>query len=210
MTPASTSIPSFARAFYPSGSIPIPSLPDYATPVKIPNLALRILLTLSGVLAIFAADQNNANVAEKITPDVALKACAIFDRDPLSAEGKSAAAIVMLFADKSPDVLVKISPAALPWFGSDKPYPREIQHRLLAAFAVGNIRAQIEKREKRDHAYEGWLQVFRTYSQIKKRNPKLVVPEINDLIRKRDAGTLRAYADELEKASAGATAGPRT
>ena len=168
----------------------------------------KLGLALAG-LAVLTFLPHRGVAADVITPEIALKACALFERDAMSQEGRAAAAIVLDFTNKSPAVLVRISPDSVPWIGVKVKTHEEARTRLLAAFIVGNVRAQLLAHENRDHPYEGWLQVLRTYAQLKKRNPKLALPEVDELARKRDAGTLRAEAEKLEKSAPPAASGTR-
>lgn len=175
--------------------------PKFLLPSAMARFAALAVL-LFPLVAAGAKPESGFDAAE-VTPEMALKACATFDHEPLGKAGRAAAATILRFTDKSPKVLVVLSPDSTPWMGA-KNLSIEYQSLLLAAFAAGNIRAQLEAKEARDRLYDGWLQVFRTYAKMKAANPKLSVPPIEELISKRDAGTLRAHEKEVERRNAAA------
>lgn len=185
-----------------------------ATMKWIPLPSLAFLARFASVSALFLpmtiaqARPEAKSSPPVLTPEMVLKACATFDREPASKAGRAAAATILQFTDQSPKVLVIISPYSTPWMGM-KGVTTENQALLLAAFSAGNIRAQLQANEVRDHPYDGWMQVFRTYAKLKAAHPKLSVPPIEDLISKRDAGTLRAHEKEVEQRHAAARGFPR-
>ena len=116
-----------------------------------------------------------------------LKAVEIFVKSPLSADGKVAAGTIAKFAEESHDVAVTISPRVTPWVASGK--PSKFSDTLLAAYIVGNVQSQLERRIKGNDSYAGIQQVMKTYAQLKKSDKTLEIPEIQkfvDLERKKE------------------------
>ncbi len=162
---------------------------------------IRLFVTCLLLLAPAAQGQTPANA--EFPPEVVLKAVAVFDRDPLSIEGRAAGAMIYKFAETSPDVVVRIGAPVVPWVGGPATDYPEYRKRLTLAYVVGNVAAQLRTGKKGDLPREGWLQVFRTYAYFKKRTPGLSFFEVDDLQRREEAGTLAAFAEETARVLAG-------
>ena len=145
------------------------------------------------LIALFAARISVAAPADPvITKEVALKAITLFRDDPLSEDGRAAAAIIIMFADKSHDVLLGLSKKVFPVFGAPGVSQRETS-LLLAAFAAGNVDSQLLRGVKKDDAYAGDLQLIQTYRQLQKKNPKLKIPAIEKMAEMEQRGELKRY-----------------
>ena len=70
---------------------------------------------------------------------------------------------------------------------------------LMAAYFAGDIKSQLKKRRPADDPYSGWLAAIRAYRQIQRKQPEIVIPEVEDLISREQAGTLRAAAEKLRR-----------
>jgi len=69
----------------------------------------------------------------------------------------------------------------------------------MAAYFAGDIKSQLEKRRPADDPYRGWLAAIKAYRQILKKQPDMVIQEMEDLIAKEKDGTLKAAAEKLLK-----------
>ena len=127
-----------------------------------------------------------------ISKEVALKAIGIFRDDPLSEDGRGAAAIIISFADKNHDVLLGLSKKVFPVFDVPGVSQKETG-LLLAAFAAGNVDSQLLRGVKKDDAYAGDLQLIQTYRQLQKKNPKLKIPAIEKMAEMEQRGELKRY-----------------
>lgn len=127
-----------------------------------------------------------------ITKEMALKAVTLFRDDPLSEEGRAAAAIILTFADKNPSVMLVLSKKAFPVFDVPGVSQKE-KSVLLAAFSAGNLNSQLLRGVKKDDAYAGDLQLIETYRQLKKKNPKLKIPGIEKMAEMEQRGELKRY-----------------
>ena len=127
-----------------------------------------------------------------ITKEIALKAIVIFRDDPLSEDGRAAAALILAFVDKNPDVLVGLSKKVFPVFDAQGVSQKE-KSLLLAAFAAGNVDSQLLRGIKKDDAYAGDLQLIQTYRQLKNKNPKLKIPAIEKMAEMEQHGELKHY-----------------
>lgn len=141
-----------------------------------------------------------AGHAEKsVSKDEALKAIEVFEKDPSSTEGFTAASTIMAFAKTSDAVKLSLSKAVVPWLkGKDAP-DADTRGMLLTAYIAGNVRSQLANGKAADDVYAGWQQVIATYDQLHQINSTVKVTEIDDLKAKEKAGTLRAYAAEVVK-----------
>jgi hypothetical protein len=145
------------------------------------------------LIAFFAATMSVAAPADPvITKEIALKAIGIFRNDPLSEDGRGAAAIIVTFVDKSHDVVVGLSKKVFPFFDAPGVSQKEI-NVLLAAFVAGNIDSQLLRGVKKDDAYAGDLQLIQTYRQLQKNNPKLKIPAIEKMAEMEQRGELKRY-----------------
>jgi hypothetical protein len=69
----------------------------------------------------------------------------------------------------------------------------------MAAYFAGDIKSQLKRRRPVDDPYSGWLAAIRAYRQIQRKQPGMVIPELEDLISREQAGTLRAAAEKLRR-----------
>ena len=70
---------------------------------------------------------------------------------------------------------------------------------LMAVYFAADIKAQLEKHQAVDDPYKGWLAVIKAYRQIRKKQPDIEIDEVEELIRKEQAGTLKQEAEDLMK-----------
>ena len=143
-----------------------------------------------GVGAVIAA--RGAAPKQTITHETVLYAIMTFRVDPLSEDARQAGAVVMRFVEQSHDVVVKISSKTLP-FLSNKSLPEKYRATLLAAFVVGNVDSQLLRHQKKDDSYAGLLQLIESYHQMRWKNPKLRISEVEKFIEMQNRGELKAY-----------------
>ena len=143
-----------------------------------------------GVGAVIAA--RGAAPKQTITHETVLYAIMTFRVDPLSEDARQAGAVVMRFVEQSHDVVVKISSKTLP-FLSNKSLPEKYRATLLAAFVVGNVDSQLLRHQKKDDWYAGLLQLIESYHQMRWKNPKLRISEVEKFIEMQNRGELKAY-----------------
>lgn len=127
-----------------------------------------------------------------ITKEVALKAIGLFRDDPLSEDGRGAAAIIVTFVDKSHDVVVGLSKIVFPVFDAPGVSKKET-NALLAAFIAGNLDSQLLRGVKKDDPYAGDLQMIQTYRQLQQKNPKLKIPAVEKMAEMEQRGELKRY-----------------
>jgi hypothetical protein len=138
--------------------------------------------------------------AEPVTRHEVLAAIAVLEDDVTSAGAVDAAATVARFGQESDSVLITVGAETLPWVQTDVPEAEaRVRALLMAAYFAGDIKSQLEKRRPGDDPYSGWLFVIKAYRQILKHQPDMVIPEIEELVKKEKAGTLKHEADELRR-----------
>ncbi len=157
---------------------------------RIPILVLACLLGLA------------ASRTGTISRQQVLAAIAVLDRDVTSDEAPQAAETVTRFGKESDAVLINIGEETMPWLQTDadtSDHEGEIRAMLTAAYFAGDIKAQLARRRAEDDPYSGWLAAIKAYSQIRRKDPGVVIPEIEQLIEKERDGTLKDEADDLRK-----------
>jgi hypothetical protein len=138
--------------------------------------------------------------AEPVSRREVLAAIAVLDKDVTGADALKAAVTVTRFGKESETVLINVGPETLPWVQTDTPGPEAtIRAMLMAAYFAGDIKSQLEKRRAEDDPYRGWLAVIKAYHQIRQKQPEVVIPEVEELTRKEQAGTLEQEAAELRQ-----------
>ncbi len=153
-------------------------------------LAVFLLFVLGGLPV------TGAEPGDSISKETVLKAIAAFRRDPTSELGRGSSAIILRFANDSPDVLVTLSPKSMPWI-EDKP-PVAEGPLLLAAFIAGNVRSQLARGTAKDDSLAGVEQVIETYRQLQRANPQLKIPSVERLVDLAERDKLREYLDSVD------------
>jgi hypothetical protein len=147
---------------------------------------------LTGLVALAPTLCTAAASDRVITKEIALKAIVIFRDDPLSKEGRAAAALIVTFIDKNHDVVVELNKKAFPVF--DAPgVSQDERALLLAAFAAGNADSQLLRGVRKDDSYAGDLQLIQTYRQLQRNNVKLKIPSIEKMAQMEQRGELKRY-----------------
>jgi hypothetical protein len=129
-----------------------------------------------------------------LTKESARKAISVFRQDPFSAQGRAAAELVRAVAEKSDDIILEINPKRAPFLENLK-LMAEYRGILLAAYIVGNVDSQLLHHEKKDDPYAGEIEVMNVYKQMKKREPALNLPEVENLIDLEKRGELKSYLE---------------
>lgn len=152
---------------------------------------IGLLLLLPGLVAARA---------EPISRRDVLAAIAVLEKDVTSDAALKAAETVTRFGKESETVLLIIGEETLPWVQQNPPED-EVAARmmLMAVYFAGDIKSQLQKRRAEDDPYSGWLAAIKGYRLMRKKQPGLVIPEIEELIKKEQAGTLKQEAEDLRK-----------
>lgn len=155
------------------------------------RILLILLLALAGASGLRAQPIPRSDV---------LAAIAVLEKDPIGTGAQAAAETVTRFGRESDAVLLIVGAETLPWVQADAP-PAEkaVRTRLVAVYFAGDIKSQLQQGAARDDPYRGWLAAIRAYGQFRQKQPGLVIPEIEELIRKERAGTLKAEAEAIRR-----------
>jgi hypothetical protein len=139
-------------------------------------------------------------MAEPVTRREVLAAIAVLEKDVTSADALEAAETVTRFGKESETVLITVGTETMPWVQADTPEPEmPVRALLMAAYFAGDIKSQLAKRRPLDDPYSGWLATIAAYRQIRKKQPEMVIPEVEELIKKEQTGTLKQEAEELRR-----------
>ena len=138
--------------------------------------------------------------AEPVTRREVLAAIAVLEKDVTSSDALKAAETVTRFGKESETVLITIGTETMPWVQPDPPEPEvPVRAMLMAAYFAGDIKSQLQKRQPVDDPYSGWLATITAYRQIRKKQPEMVIPEVEELIKKEQTGTLKQEAEDLRQ-----------
>jgi len=109
--------------------------------------------------------------AVPLTKESTRKAISVFRQDEF----------VRAFAETSDPIILEINPKRAPFLENLK-LLAEYRGILLAAYIVGNVDSQLLHNEKKDDPYAGEIEVMNVYKQMKKREPAINLPEVENLI----------------------------
>ncbi|NUO49012.1 MAG: hypothetical protein HOV80_09170 [Polyangiaceae bacterium] len=102
---------------------------------------------------------------------------------------------IMRFANESPDVLVVFRQSILEAEGA----PGDLRALMLAAFAAGNVRSQLEAGKKEDMPVAGVRAMVAVYKKLQANKPDLRVDLYETYAAKESDGTLEAFVTERAK-----------
>ena len=150
-------------------------------------------LIFSVLAAVLASGVLHAETPEPpINKDTVRQAITIFRQNPTGAQADMARALIVRFADASPDVVIAMKPKVLPWL-EDAKVPKETANVLLAAFVAGDTRAQLDRGKAKDDPVAGTEQVIATYRQLQKAQPSLKVSGVEGFIELQKQGKLAQH-----------------
>lgn len=109
-----------------------------------------------------------------------------FLADPMNASSKP----ILGFTTRSPDVLVVVRQELLPVAALQV-------DGLHAAFAAGNVRAQLLSGKKEDRPVEGVRAMVAVYRKLQVSSPGLRIAELEDFAAREAAGTLESKVRSL-------------
>ena len=98
---------------------------------------------------------------------------------------------IMKFAQDSEDVSIVLDDQVLSWMTHRPKY--EQADLLMAVFVAGDVRSQLDSGKNADDSYAGLQEVFRIYREMQQNQAGLKLPEIDALIEKDKAGTLKPF-----------------
>jgi len=155
------------------------------------NLKIVLAFLITAIILPISCFAENNEWKKRITPEIALKAIELFQKNPLDKNADGALSIIINFADISDDVIITLDPMLLPWTKSNIKYSHS--HTLFGAFVAGNLKKQILQRERKDHPYDGVVQIIATYKQLRNKNAVKKIKEIEKWIEIQNSGKLKSY-----------------
>jgi hypothetical protein len=151
-----------------------------------------VILMLSSVLQ---AQERGPSTAEERAQAVRL--ARMLEANPLDPHAKDARKWLTVWLITVPDISVAVCGEFMgPLLNSKKDYAPELFSQSMystAAFVIEHPESKDDSEAKYLAGVEGSL---RAYESVKKTNPKLHWPVLDDLIARRDANTLAAYVHE--------------
>jgi hypothetical protein len=133
-----------------------------------------------------------ADLGVPVTKEEVRSAITLFRQAPASPRGRAAGKMVQSFAEKDDSIIIYITNKVVPFLDNVK-IPHEDRALLLAAFVVGNIDSQLLRNEKKDHPYDGVLEVIEVYRRMRARNPAVRIAEVEKFIDLEKRGELKQY-----------------
>lgn len=138
--------------------------------------------------------------AQPVSRHAVLAAITVLEKDITAPAAVPAAVIVTRFGRESNAVNLIVGEDTLPWLRTDVSEPEaRVRALLMAAYFAGDIKSQLKKGRPGDDPYSGWLAAIRAYHQLQQKDPSLVVPAMEILIREEHAGVLRQRAADIVK-----------
>lgn len=186
--------------------------------LRVPNGDTGAEQVLGALFRMVAEHELRADVLDRL---------AAYRRDPLSSEGREAAAFLTTYAEHSDLVQIALDDRVLAWTGgldetreptasgetdggdaaTPTTRPSEASRELLTAFIIGNAGFQAEHEQFADAPVAGLRQVLATYRHLRERNPELHIPELESLGRIEADGALESHVEALQLAPDGSPAG---
>ncbi len=131
---------------------------------------------------------------EKVDPNTILHAIELFEKSPFEANSKGHVNIIMNFATKRSDVMIMVNPNYFfPWIdGANNGII------VFSGFFAGNTRAQLIKKETKDHPLEGFKFMLAVYTKLRAKRQIKDIPIFNSWCELDDKG-LEQLINELNK-----------
>ena len=153
---------------------------------------MKQLILIAGAILLLVVHLPAADVGMPISKEEVRNAITVFRQAPASPRGRAAGKMVQRFAEKNDSVIVYITDKVVPFLSNVK-IPHEDRALLLDAFFVGNIDSQLLRNEKKDHPYDGVLEVIEVYRRMRARDPVVRIAEVEKLIDLEKRGELKQY-----------------
>jgi hypothetical protein len=162
----------------------------------------KLILMLALVaLLVFIAQQTPAQGRGPSTPEERAKALQLvhqLETDPLGKDAKEARRWLLVWLTDVPDISVTISPCYLePLLGKDKNYGSDLFFQMTMSSAAFIIEHPDQAKDDVAVNKAGLEGTLRAYEAILKTKPKATWPLLDQLIERRNKGTLEDYVREI-------------
>jgi hypothetical protein len=157
------------------------------------TIPTTILMALCVLFQQQPAGQAPTTKPAAVTNEHALAAIDRFMANPSVGED---ARTIIRFAEDSPDVLVNLHPAAIPWMDEDQSKEEQV---LTTAYLAGNVRSQLKSGKNANDSYAGVLAAIEVYKKLQEKNKDLKVAGVDRFIEMESKGELKAYLEKNVK-----------
>jgi hypothetical protein len=158
------------------------------------SVGLLVLLATLGSIA-SAEDRTIKDV--KISEQTFRGVSSLLSNDPLSKSARDWSRLILLYALQTKDAMVVLDKTELAWVGLGEADPQQ-SLLLVAAYAAGNIRSQLNSGVKRNDRYSGLLTLFRVYRALREKNDKFKIAEVDELLDLHRDDKLVQHLQKLE------------
>lgn len=161
-----------------------------------------VLLMMFSLSASLVSAQNKRGPSTKEERDMAVQYTRALENDPFNDKAKDQRRWLIIFLAEVPDISVKLCGG---YFGPllDKDKNKNYASELVAqmTFGMGVFIIENPDKAKDDEAvYKGGVEsMLKTYESILKVKPKAKWSFLDDLIQKRNSGTLDTWVSETTK-----------
>jgi hypothetical protein len=114
---------------------------------------------------------------------------------PLGESAEDLARLIAIYVIQTPDAAVVLGQEEMKWAGKDK----KRRWLLLAAYLAGNAQSQLNSGIKRNDRYSGLLSLFKVYRQVRAKEKKFRIDEVEQLLKMHKEDRLVGHLVELEK-----------
>lgn len=156
----------------------------------------RLTLLLLAAWALPAPGQVADPAVAPVSESELEAALALYAKEPLTPKGADAAVTVMNYAAQDPKLNVVFFEDAVPWIINDA--AGNPTSELMAAFVVGNVKAQRASGQAGTDSYAGCLEVLRVYDLIRAERPELRMADLERFRKMEEAGTLKPFLAEVD------------
>lgn len=159
-----------------------------------------------GVLLLFAFGaaghaQKRDNKGPKISEKIFRQTSSLLLDDPLSRSARDWSRLILLYTLQTSEAVMVLGPDEMSWAAMDRNDPHSLL--LLAAYAGGNIRAQLNSGVKRNDRYSGLLTLFRVYRALREKDAKFRIAEVDNLLKLHADNRLTAHLQKLDEKKQG-------
>ena len=151
--------------------------------------AMKQPILFVGTIMLLVVHSPAADLGVPVSKEEVRSAITLFRQAPASPRGRAAGKVVQTFAEKNDSVIVYITDKVVPFLSNVK-IPHEDRALLLDAFFVGNIDSQLLRNDKKDHPYDGILEVIEVYRRMRARDPAVRIAEVEKFIDLEKRGEL--------------------
>jgi hypothetical protein len=164
------------------------------------NMSICRIVCLSVLLVILGGSsraEDKRGKGPKITDKTFRQVSYLLVEDPSNKSARDWSRLVLLYTMQTPNAAVVLGSEEMRWADMGKENPNSLL--LLAAYAAGNIQAQLNSGVKRNDRYSGLLTLFRVYRTLQEKDEKFKIAEVDDMLALHQEDKLVAHLQKLEE-----------